>query len=154
VPRRHQQLSAVVASIAVVLLAACGEGRLSKSGYEQKVRSAYEDVRAAFRQTNVGFDKLPTKIAAAQAQLREAADELEEAKSPQEVEKQNEELVEALRAFADDLDGLRKAAERRDAAAVAAFNEGLPQSKEIERIREAAEEIRAKGYDLGPIGKD
>ena len=26
--------------------------------------------------------------------------------------------------------------------------------QEIERIREAAEEIRAKGYDLGPIGKD
>ena len=153
-PCRHQQLSAIVASIAVVLLAACGEGRLSKSGYEQKVRSAYEDVRVAFRQTNVALDKLPTRIAAAQAQLREAADELEHAKSPKQVEKQNEELVEGLRAFADDLDGLRKAAERRDTGAVAAFNEGLPKNKEIEQIREAAEEIRGKGYDLGPIGKD
>ena len=60
--------------------------------------------------------------AEAQSELRDAADELDDAKPPGAVAKQNDQLVAGMRAYADDLEELRGAAERGDSAGVTRFN--------------------------------
>ena len=140
---------------ALALLAGCGgTARLTKTQYEQKVRLVYEDVRQAFRETNVSAARLPGRVEAAQQALRHAARELDETKPPEKVVEANHELAEAMRGYAEELDKLRQAAEAHDAKAVGEFNARLPQDEAVERIAEAAEEIRQKGYDLGPIATD
>jgi len=140
---------------ALVAAAGCGsQQRLSKAEYEQAVRSAYAPVQAAFLQTRVGPAALPTRIAAAQETLGKAADRLEEAKPPEDVEREHEEIIEGLRSYANDLDKLRGAAERGDSAAIEAFTAQIGQNEAIQQIAEAAEEMKFKGYDLGRIASD
>jgi len=140
---------------ALALLAGCGgQERLSKTQYEQKVRSVYEDVRQAFRETKVGQAQLAGRVGAAQSALRKAAHELDDAKPPGAVEEPNHDLAEGMREYAGDLDALRKAAAAHDTTAIARFNAQTSQNEAIDRIAEAAEEIRTKGYDLGPIATD
>jgi hypothetical protein len=140
----------------VLLLAACGgDDRLAKREYEEKVRSEYADVQEAFLATgDVQGDELAARIEDAQQELRDAADELDEIEPPEDVEKENEEVVEGMREYADDLDELREAAERGDQQAIDAFNERIAKNEAVEQIAEAAEEMKFKGYDLGPIGEE
>jgi hypothetical protein len=146
-----------VALVALFLVLGRGdEGkRLSKVQYEQKVRSDYGNVQEAFRSTNVQSTKLlATRVADAQSELRHAADDLDKAKPPIEVEKENDQLVEGMRDYADDLDALREAAERNDAVGVQQFNQGIAQNAAVRQMAEAAEEMKFEGYDLGPIAED
>jgi HAMP domain-containing protein len=142
--------------LAVLSLAACGgDDRLSKREYEEKVRSEYADVQEAFLATGgAQGDELAARIEDAQQELRDAADELDEIDPPEEVEKENEEVVEGMREYAGDLDELREAAERGDQQAIDAFNERIAKNEAVEQIAEAAEEMKFKGYDLGPIGEE
>jgi len=140
---------------AIVLLAGCsGQQRLSKAQYEHKVRSVYEDVRQAFRETKVGQAQFAGRVQAAQHALRTAASELDGVRPPKGVEEPNHDLADAMREYAGDLDALRKAATAHDTKAIARFNAQIPQNEAIDRIAEAAEKIRLKGYDLGPIATD
>jgi hypothetical protein len=144
--------------LAVVLLAGCGESadRLSKHEYEQKLRSEYAGVQQAFLATGSSFGRsdLPEKIGAAQETLRDAAEELEHVEPPKEIEEQNEEIAQGLRDYAEDLDELKEAAVRDDLQAIEAFTERIPTNEAIERIAEAAEEMKHKGYDVGRIGEE
>jgi hypothetical protein len=138
-------------------LAGCGgDKRLSKSDYEQKVHAQYADVQAAFRATGASFGQpgLADKIKQAQARLREAADALAGAEPPVEVEKQNEEIVEGMREYADDLDQLRDAAKKGDLQAIERFNDRIAKNRAVRQIAEAAEEMKFKGYDLGQISEE
>lgn len=140
----------------VLLFTGCGGDRLSRREYEHKVRAEYADVQQAFRATgaSVGRPELADKIEQAQKQLRDAAEALEGLEPPKEVEEQNEEIVEGLREYADDLDAVQKAAKTGDQAAIEAFNEGIGTNEAVGRIAEAAEEMKFKGYDLGPIAEE
>ena len=149
---------AVLAAAVVVLaapagalaLAGCGEDRLSHAQYERLVRSAYGAVQDAFRRTRVdSVGALEPRLAAAQAELRDAAEALEAREPPRDVEEHNEELVEGLRGYADELDGLRRAARDGDRSFVAAFNARIAHDERVERIAESLEEIIHRGYDLG-----
>ena len=138
-----------------LLLAGCGgEGRLSKQEYAQKVRAVYGDVQQAFQATNVPQEELAARVEAAQEQLRESADELEDVEPPEEVERENEELVEGMRRYADDLDRLRNAAESGDQRTIDDFNARIAQNEAVEQMAEAAEEMKFKGYDLGQIAEE
>jgi hypothetical protein len=147
---------ALVALAAVLLVPRGGDGgTLSKPEYEQKVRAEYANVQDAFRKTNVTSTKLlAARVAEAQRELRHAADELDDAKPPGAVAAKNDELVEGMRAYADDLEELRGAAERDDSAGIARFNHSIPQNTAVRQIAEAAEEMKFEGYDLGPISED
>jgi hypothetical protein len=137
------------------VLTACSEERLSKPEYEQLVRSSYADVQRAFRATNVpSLELLGRRVAAAQAELRRSADRLADAEPPAEVEEENEELVEGLRDYAEQLDELRGAIARGDRVAIRRFNSSIANNEAIGRIAEAAEEMKHKGYDLGPIAEE
>jgi hypothetical protein len=139
-----------------LLLAGCGgEDRLSKQEYEQKVRAVYADVQKAFQATgDAPQSELAARVEAAQGQLREGADELEDVEPPEEVERENEELVEGMRRYADDLDRLRNAAESGDQRTIDDFNTRLPRNEAVEQMAEAAEEMKFKGYDLGQIAEE
>jgi hypothetical protein len=122
---------------------------------EEALRSAYGAVRAAFRQTRVGsLGALDSRLAAAQAQLRRAADRLDAADAPGDVGRPHEELVEGLRAYAHDLDELRAAARAGDRSRIAAFNARIGENEAVERIAESLEEINHAGYDLGDVRLD
>jgi hypothetical protein len=147
---------AVVALAAILLVPRGGDGgTLSKPEYEQKVRAVYADVQEAFRKTNVTSTKLlATRVGEAQDELRRAADELDDAKPPGAIAKENEQLVAGLRAYADDLEELRAAAEQGDSGGITRFNRSIPQNPAVRQIAEAAEEMKFEGYDLGPISEE
>ena len=146
----------VLLAFAVVVLAGCGEERLSKRDYEQKLQAEYAEVQQSFQATAASFGGpgLSEKIEQAQEQLRETAEALEHVEPPKEIEEENEEIAEGLREYAEDLDALRAAATRNDQEAISAFNERIARNSAIERVAEAAEEMREKGYDVGPIGEE
>jgi uncharacterized lipoprotein len=142
-------------ALAAVAAACESEKRLSKSEYERVVSVAYAPVQAAFEATRGSTTAvLAGKIAAAQAELRGAAERLEEVEPPEEVEKQNEELVEGMRAYAGDLGRLLAALHNGDTEAVVEFNREIGENKAVEQMAEAAEEMKFKGYDLGPIAEE
>jgi hypothetical protein len=142
--------------LGVLALAACGDERLSKSEYEQKLQSEYAGVQQAFQATAASFGQpdLAGKIGDAQEKLRGAAESLEHVEPPKEVEEENEEIVEGLREYADDLDDVRDAAERNDLKTITAFTDRIADNEAINRIAEAAEEMKHKGYDVGAIGEE
>jgi soluble cytochrome b562 len=142
---------------APLLASACGgdEKRLTKTEYQQQVQAIYDDVRKAFQgtTTNVAsLSDLSARVSTAQQELRDAAERIDDLNPPEEVEEQTHEIAEGLDAYADDLDELRQAADEGDAKQVQAFEEGIPANESIDRIREAAEEIHNKGYNLGALG--
>ena len=144
-----------VALAAVLLIPRGGGGALSKPEYEQKVRAAYADVQEAFQKTNVTSTKLlAARVGEAQSELRRAADELDDEKAPGDIANENDQLVEGMREYADDLEELRLAAERDDAAGVQRFNQSIPQNPAVMQMAEAAEEMKFEGYDLGPISEE
>ena len=144
-----------VAAVVVALTSGGGPSRLSKPEYEQSVRAVYADVQASFQSTRVvSSGDLADRLEAAQTELREAADRLERAKPPTDVYAENTELVEGMREYATDLDQVREAAARRDRSAVDRFNEELAGNQAVERMAEAAEEMKFKGYDLGQLAEE
>jgi hypothetical protein len=154
-PTCRTAICALLSMLVVLALAACGGDRLSKREYEQRVRSEYADVQQAFRATSgAQGEELAARIEDAQQELRDAADALDGVEPPDEVRKENEEVVEGMRRYADDLEELREAAERGDQQAIDAFNDRLAENDAVEQIAEAAEEMKFKGYDLGPIGEE
>ena len=142
--------------LGVLSLAACGDDRLSKSEYEQKLQSEYADVQQAFQATAASFGQtdLAGTIGDAQEQLRGAAESLEHVEPPKEIEEENEEIVEGLREYADDLDDLHEAAERNDLKTITAFTDRIADNEAIHQIAEAAEEMKHKGYNVGAIGEE
>jgi soluble cytochrome b562 len=142
--------------LVVLSLVACGGDRLSKREYEEKVRSEYAEVQEAFRATGAAYGRpdLAEKIEAAQAELREAADALEETKPPEEVEAENQQIVSGMRRYAESLDRLRNAAERGDLAVIEDATARIAENEAVEQIAEAAERMKFKGYDLGPIAEE
>jgi gas vesicle protein len=154
---RSTDAGAAVAALAAVLLAGCSgdEDRLTKSQYEQKVRSVYSGVQAAFESTrDADGSQLARRIEQAQQELLSAAGELESIEPPAAVEEETEELVEGMREYAESLDGVRAAAERNDSVAIGQFNLGLDDNEAVEQMAEAAEEMKFKGYDLGRIAEE
>jgi len=148
---------AFLAAVLVALAAGCGgDERLTKREYEEKVRAEYAEVQEAFRATGASYGQpdLADKIEAAQQQLREAADELDEAKPPEEVEAENQQIVDGMRRYADSLDRLRNAAERGDFAVIEDATARIADNEAVEQIAEAAERMKFKGYDLGPIAEE
>ena len=148
---------ALLAALCAVFLAGCaGEGdRLTKSQYEQKVRTVYGGVQAAFESTrDATGSQLAGRIDKARQELLSAAEELEAVEPPEAVEEENEELVEGMREYAESLEGVQSAAERNDADAIGQFNLGLANNEAVEQMAEAAEDMKYKAYDLGRIAEE
>ena len=57
-------------------------------------------------------------------------------------------------ALSVELDGLVLALDRGNKRALQRYNAHIPQNKEIERMAEAAEEMKHMGYNLGVIAEE
>jgi hypothetical protein len=143
----------VVAAVAAGALLLRGDGgRLAKPEYERKVQAVYADVRQAFRETNVQeLSELPVRVQAAQGQLRKAADDLDGIEPPTAVAAENDQIVAGMRAYADDLDELRIAAELGDRGAIENFNANIAGNSAVQQIASAAQRMELKGYEIGAL---
>jgi hypothetical protein len=146
-----------VAALVLALATACageGEERLSKEAYEQKVQAVYADIQQAFRDTRgTSGQQLAGRIVLAQEALRHGADQLAAVKPPEEVEVHNADLVEGMREYADALDAAVQAASGNDRDVLARFR-NVSTNPGVREMAEAAEEMKHKGYDLGPIADE
>ena len=143
-------------ALALALLSGCGgsEEPLTKSEYERLVRAVYGEVQTAFQATRVPVGQLGARVEAAQEELRDAAETLDTVEPPAEVATDNDRLVAGMRAYADQLDAVRDAAEEGDTAEVEELSSELGRSEPVEEMAEAAEAMKFKGYDLGPIAEE
>ena len=151
-----RKLTAIV--LALAALAGCSGGddedRLSKPEYETKVRTVYAEIQAAFQGTRgAEGEELADRIVLAQESLRHAADELAAVSPPQEVEAHHADLFDGMREYADALDEAVRAASRNDADALQRF-QNVGNDPGVREMAEAAEEMKLKGYDLGPIADE
>jgi hypothetical protein len=162
--RRARWLSLLTAALLLVVVGsgivirvtggADDRRQVTKAQYEREVRKVYAGVQRAFRATNVRTG-LAGRVAAAQRELREAADDLESVEPPAAVRGQNLVIVRGFREYADDLEVVREAAAVGNTKRIEAFNLRLPSNEALARIAQAAEEMTYEaGYDLGPIAKD
>lgn len=157
VPKVTRATLVALAALTVLSVVGCDGGsnvRLSKSEYEEKVRSVYAEVQEAFARTDVSLTELAGRVEDAQAELREAAGELENVTPPEEAEAANAQIAAGLRLYAGELDRLRNAAERGDERTIDDFNNRIAQLESVRQIMEAAESLKFKGYDLGPIAEE
>lgn len=127
---------------------------VSKAQYELALQAVYADVQNAFRATNVAPSLLAARVAAAQKELRRAAQRLEALQPPRAVRGENLVIAAALEEYAADLESVRLAAASGNAQRIAEFSANISNNLAIRKIAEAAEEMRLKGYDVGRIGRD
>lgn len=145
----------LVAAFAALGIEGCNEERLTKVAYEQRVQSEYATVQAAFEATrDRSGARLAERLEAARSALLATAEQLETAEPPKQVEEENEELVEGMREYAEQLEPLIGAARSGRQGAIDRFNEELAHNEAVAQMAEAAEEMKFKGYDLGAIAEE
>lgn len=148
---------AALALTAAASTSGCGRGtarELSKAAYEQRIQALYAPVREAFQRTagKHTLRELSTRVAAAQSELRAAADAIERLQPPADAREPTEALAAGLRRYAQDLESLRAAAAAGRAGEVARF--GAKTRPPVRAIQEAAEELMRRGYRLGALKPD
>ena len=147
----------IITWILVTAFAACtatSPPPLSKAQYEQKVQTLYAAIQAAFAATRGAEGQaLADRIGSAQKALRDASRELLATRPPVEVSEENQELARAIADYAEALEPAVKAAATGDREALARFG-NVAALGPVREMAEAAEKMKYKGYDLGPIAKD
>ena len=153
-PGRRASLAAI--GLAVLVAAGCGgSGTLSKAQYEKKVQAAGARVRTAFLPLTAqpsSLSQLAAEVAAGQRELRKAGDELAALAPPKDVAADNAKLATSLRALANDLEPLRRAASAGDARAARAAIQRIATSGDVKAGEQATNDMKRKGYAIGALG--
>lgn len=154
---RHRG-AATLAALGLAL-AGCGGGgggtQLSKNQYESQIQRDGQKIRDAFAPLSTPPRSLPAlavSIKAGQDQLRKVADDLDSTKPPEEVAKANALLVASLRRLAGLLEPLRRGAATGDIALVQSAVNGIRSSQALKDAQKATAAMKAKGYDIEPLG--
>ena len=142
----------VLVVAAVVLLAGCGgSGRLSKAAYEQKLQADGNAVQSAVtaltKTATTSLAQFATKVDAAEAAVKKAADDLDAAKPPSDAEADNAAIVAGLRRIQTGLEQVKKSP--TTAAAIVGQIESSP---ELKAATKATAVLKKKGYKVGVIG--
>jgi hypothetical protein len=162
--RRHRGAATLAVLAAAFALAGCGGGggksgggtQLSKTQYESRIQKDGDEIKNVFQPLSrppKSLEDLAAKIKAGQNKLRDAANDLDAAKPPSEVSHDNDVLVKGLRTLADELDPLRKGAEKNDPNLVRAAVARLQGSTALKAAQKATEDMKKKGYEIGTLGK-
>ena len=149
----------VVLAAAVFIIAGRGGGDhpLSQRAYEAQMLSIYGNVRNAFAGTTTNIAtmrQLSQRVQTAQTELRNAAVQMNALNSPADVAVQTHAIAVGFDSYAGDLDQLRLAADAGNAAKARTLQSAISGSESVERIAGAAEQIHAKGYNLGVLSGD
>jgi cell pole-organizing protein PopZ len=139
-------------ALAGVVLAGCGgSSRLSKSAYEQRVQAdgnaVQTSVTALTKTPPKTLAELATRVDAAEAVVKKAADDLASLKAPSDAVADNAAVVAALRAIQA---GLEKV--KTDPTAAATIVGQLESSPQLKAAEKATADLKQKGYKVGVIG--
>ena len=148
----------VLATGLVVLVAGCGGGgggRLSKSDYEQKLKSEGSQLKTAFSAVDLekssNINDLTTKLTNLQQELDQAASDIEDLEPPKDVEADNQKLADALHNAADKFGELKDAAKAQDQQRMQKISQEV--ATVLQEGKAAADDLKAKGYDIGTLGE-
>ena len=132
-------------------LAGCGsKSRLSKGAYEgvlTKTGKELAEASKALAKEKTG-EEFVSGAEQIQAGLREAADDLDDVRPPDDVDAANDRFVDALRGLADEFDKVRVAA-KGGAKKAREAGARLARSQPSEEARQAILEIERRGYNVG-----
>jgi len=156
-----QLLAAVVAIAVAALLAGCGGGDDAAAPVTVETERAQQELEEAAEAARNDVDELAQALGEARSeedaaavldgaaeQLRERAEQVEDATADAELEEPRDRLAAGLRTLADDAEEARDAVERgewEDAARTVVAGEGL---REVE---DALRELRERGIDVEPL---
>jgi hypothetical protein len=139
-------------ALAGVVLAGCGgSSSLSKSAYEQRVqadgKTVQTSVTALTKTPPKTLAQLATRVDAAEAVVKKAADDLESLKAPSDAVADNAAIVAAFRAIQAALEKVK--ADPTAATTIVGRLESSPQLKAAEK---ATADLKQKGYKVGAFG--
>ena len=142
----------VLLVVAGILLAGCGgSGRLSKAAYEQKLQADGNAVQSAVtaltKTATTSVAQFATKVDAAEAAVKKAADDLDSVKPPSDADADNKAIVAGLRRIQTGLEQVKKSP--TTAAVIVGQIESSP---EIKAATKATADLKSKGYKVGVIG--
>jgi hypothetical protein len=124
---------------------------LTKAAYQAKLQALAKDISSKL-QSSSSSSKGPSKadIAAAKTALNHFADELEQVNPPTEVKQAHLLLIQALRQFSNDVEGIFNNVSKAKSAsdAIAAFL-GAPA---VQLLFKVQQQFKAKGYTLNLNG--
>jgi len=144
-------------ALAGVVLAGCGgSSRLSKSAYEEKLqtdgKSVQKSVTALTKTTPATLADLAKRVDAAEASVKQAADDLDSIKPPSDAVADNAAIVVELRTLQSGLERLKKAASTGDPVAAQKIAGELSSSPQLKAAEKATADLKKKGYKVGVIG--
>jgi len=149
----------MLAAVIAIAAAGCGGGggggdRLSKSEYEQKMRSIGSDLQAAssgIDLTNTNdLDKVADSVAAFRTQLEDTADQVDDLNPPEDAAEETGKIADALHAFADEFGKMEKAARKGDLAELQKAQQAV--ITEGTEAQKASQDLKDKGYNIGDLG--
>jgi hypothetical protein len=143
--------------VALLALAGCGGGgssRLSKSDYEQKIKTEGKTLQSAFTALNLNSNKsrkeLASKVGKLQTKLEHAADDFDKLNPPKDAVADNKKIAQTLHKFADIFGELKSAANAGDRQKLAAAQSKLLAASQVGA--RATQDLKQKGYDVGVLG--
>jgi hypothetical protein len=155
---RHRGFATLAGLALALIVAGCGSGggggQLSKSEYEQHLQTDAQKIKKAFGPLSTpptSLSQLASNLKVGEAQLNQAADDLDSVKPPTNVEKDNEKLASGLHTFADELASFRKAAETQDPQRLKDTFTELQHSHALVNVRDATADLKKKGYKVSGL---
>jgi hypothetical protein len=148
----------VLALVFVLGAAACGGGgsgdQLSKGEYEQQMQAIGSDLQDASAGVDVSastdLDKVADTVGDFKDDLETAASKIDDLNPPDDAAADTDKIANALHAFADEFGKMEKAARAKDKAALQEAQQAvITEGTEAQR---AAQDLKAKGYDIGELG--
>ena len=124
---------------------------LTKDAYQAKLQALAKDIGSKL-QSNSSSSKGPSKadLAAAKTALNQFADELEQVNPPTEVKQAHLLLIQALRQFSNDIEGIfENVSKAKDASGAITALFGAPA---VQLLLKAQQAFKAKGYTLNLNG--
>jgi len=158
---RHRGAATLAAVALALVVAGCGGGgggggRLSKSQYEQHFGSDSQAITKGLKPLTTppsSLGELTSELKVGEAQLHEAANDLDGLDAPKDIEKDNDVIVKGLRKFADELESFRQAAEKKDTQLLRKTFAELQSSHALMNVRDATNDMKKKGYKLGTLAQ-
>ena len=156
-------VSALLVSVAALALVGCGgdEGgeALSQEQYQEQLDQATTDLEEGSTDLN---DELGAILsgdesvgdAAAEAvgtmveQFRETASELEDVEPPENAQEANDEFVNGLRGYADELEEIQGSLEDGDLSEARSQLGRINELDSVQALQRAAEQLREAGYSV------
>jgi hypothetical protein len=148
------KLALLLAALAFVAGCGGGSSRLTKAEFEQHIQTDGQALQKAVAKLAAAksLTALATQVAVAEKAVKAAADDLEGVKPPADAEAPTKTIVKALRGLEAQLKQLEQAAKKNDLIAVQKIGSGIQSSPDVAAAQKAANELKRKGYKIGVLG--